>query len=200
MTRIVAGSVGGRTVKVPPKGTRPTSERVREALFSRLEHLGCVDGVKVLDVYAGSGALGFEALSRGAKSAIFVEKARQAAQVIVLNARNLGFDVQSTVISMDAERYLAQREDATLFGGDIDLVFLDPPYDVHPGEMTRVLHYLGPWVTPDALILIETSTRAPQPQWPDYFDLEDMRTYGETSVWFIGPSPRMAHDNKDKDQ
>ena len=81
MTRIVAGSVGGRAIAVPPRGTRPTSDRVREAIFSRLEHLGVLDGARVLDLYAGSGALGLEAASRGATTVTLVDSARPAADV-----------------------------------------------------------------------------------------------------------------------
>ncbi|HEX8866406.1 MAG TPA: RsmD family RNA methyltransferase, partial [Lentzea sp.] len=91
MTRIVAGSAGGRRLKVPPKGTRPTSERVREALFSSLESMVDLDGMRVLDLYAGSGALGFEALSRGAAHATFVESDRRAAEVLKANAEELPF-------------------------------------------------------------------------------------------------------------
>ena len=100
MTRIVAGSAKGRTLAVPKSGTRPTSERVREALFSRLDHMNVLDGAVVLDLYAGTGALGLEALSRGAATATLVEKAAGAARVATSNVRSTGLSAR--VVTADA--------------------------------------------------------------------------------------------------
>src|SRR5699024_5956386 len=108
VTRIVAGTVGGRVLQVPRSGTRPTSERVREALFSRLEHLDVVDGARVLDLYAGSGALGIEAASRGAAQVTLVEAARDAADVCRRNVTSLGLGAAVQVVAEKAERF-AQR-------------------------------------------------------------------------------------------
>ena len=170
MTRIVAGSAKGRTLAVPKSGTRPTSERVREALFSRLDHMNVLEGATVLDLYAGTGALGLEALSRGGTHATLVEKASTAARVVTAEART----------------YLGARSGEAL-AGDIDLVFIDPPYDIAEDDMTTVLSCLGPWIGPDALVVVERSTRAPAPTWPDFLVLEDQRTWGETVAYLAGP-------------
>ena len=170
MTRIVAGSAKGRTLAVPKSGTRPTSERVREALFSRLDHMSVLDGAVVLDLYAGTGALGLEALSRGAATATLVERASGAARVA----------------TADARAYLAARSGQAL-SGEVDLVFIDPPYDIAEVDMTAVLEGLAPWIGPDALVVVERSTRAPAPTWPTFLILEDARAWGETVAYFAGP-------------
>ena len=111
MTRIVAGRAGGRSLKVPPKGTRPTSDRVREAMFSRLEHYDVVDGARVLDLFAGSGALGLEAASRGAAAVVLVDASRQAADVCRANAATTGLTAVVTVVVDRAERVVARCND-----------------------------------------------------------------------------------------
>lgn len=184
MTRIVAGSAKGRTLAVPKSGTRPTSERVREALFSRLDHMNVLEGATVLDLYAGTGALGLEALSRGASSATLVEKASGAARVATANVRSTGLSAR--VVTADSRAYLGGRS-AEPLSGEVDLVFIDPPYDIAEEEMTAVLEGLAPWIGPDALVVVERSTRAPAPTWPAFLVLEDMRAWGETVAYFAGP-------------
>lgn len=184
MTRIVAGSAKGRTLAVPKSGTRPTSERVREALFSRLDHMNVLEGATVLDLFAGTGALGLEALSRGAARATLVEKASAAARVASANVRLTGLPAR--VVTADARSYLCARTGEDL-RGDVDLVFIDPPYDIPEADMTAVLSLLGPWIGPDALVVVERSTRAPAPTWPPFLVLEDQRTWGETVAYFAGP-------------
>ena len=184
MTRIVAGSAKGRTLAVPKSGTRPTSERVREALFSRLDHMNVLEGATVLDLFAGTGALGLEALSRGAARATLVEKASAAARVASANVRSTGLPAR--VVTADARSYLCARTGEDL-RGDVDLVFIDPPYDIAEADMTAVLSLLGPWIGPDALVVVERSTRAPAPTWPPFLVLEDQRTWGETIAYFAGP-------------
>ncbi len=115
MTRIVAGDLRGRTLHVPPRGTRPTSERVREALFAALEHRDAVAGLQVLDLYAGSGALGLEAASRGAAHVTLVDAARGAADVCRRNVRELGLSARARVVVEPAERFVA-RQPAGRFG------------------------------------------------------------------------------------
>ena len=129
MTRIISGRAGGRRIQAPPgSATRPTSDRVREALFSRLEHLDVLQGARVLDLYAGSGALGLEAASRGAAAVVLVEQARPAAAVIRRNAASLADVLPGVHVRAEpVERALAaapQPQDR------FDLVLLDPPYDV----------------------------------------------------------------------
>ncbi|MQY28138.1 16S rRNA (guanine(966)-N(2))-methyltransferase RsmD [Nocardia aurantia] len=178
MTRIVAGAVGGRRLRVPPAGTRPTSDRVREALFSVLNARMDFDGVRVLDLYAGSGALGLEALSRGASHALLVESDRKAAAVVRGNIADLGLSgaelrlgsVGSVLATAPADRY--------------DLVFSDPPYALSGDEVAADLSALAghDWLHPGALIVVERATRSPETQWPADYSAEKPRRYGETRI------------------
>ena len=181
MTRIVAGTVGGRTLAVPRSGTRPTSERVREALFSRLEHLDVVDGARVLDLFAGSGALGLEAASRGAAHVTLVESAREAAEVCRRNVAALGLGAVVLVAAERAERFVARAPAAPW-----DLVVVDPPYDLDEAGLAAVLAPLGePGALGEgAVMAVERSRRAPEPTWPAGLARFDRRAHGETVVWF----------------
>lgn len=179
MTRIVAGSAGGRTIRVPPQGTRPTSDRVREALFSRLEHLRVVDGARVLDLFAGSGALGIEAASRGAAAVTLVESARPAAQVCRRNVAALGIGGVVVVVAEPAERFVRQSVDAPW-----DLVFLDPPYELDEDGLAGVLAGLVGALAGSAVVVVERSARSPEPRWPAGLGRSDRRAYGDTVVWF----------------
>ena len=183
MTRIVAGSAGGRVLGVPKKGTRPTSERVREALFSRLEHLDVVDDARVLDLYAGSGALGLEAASRGARSVTLVEAAREAAEVCRRNVAALG--LAGVVVSAERAERFVERPAVEPW----DLVLVDPPYDLSEDDLAVVLAGLVGALAPAAVVAVERSGRAPEPRWPDGVVALDRRSYGETVVWFAEPAP-----------
>lgn len=189
MTRIISGVAGGRRLRTPPgSSTRPTSDRVREALFSRLEHRGLLDGTHVLDLYAGSGALGLEAASRGAALVVLVESNKAAAKVIRANAAVVGTgDVR--VVGDTVERALAVGPPD---GIRIDLVLVDPPYDVDEPTLTAVLTSLveRAWLTTDAFVVVERSSRSPQPTWPDGLELSGEKRYGETAIWFAEPPPR----------
>lgn len=164
-------------------GTRPTSDRVREAVFSRLEHLEVLAGAKVVDLYAGSGALGLEAASRGAVTVLMVESDKAAAKVTRQNADALAIP-GTTVRHATVQRVLATPppEPQTL-------VFMDPPYDLSEEALTADLTALttGGWLAPDALLVVERSARSPEPAWPDVLECEGERRYGETKVWFAGP-------------
>jgi 16S rRNA (guanine966-N2)-methyltransferase len=179
MTRLVAGVAGGRTLAVPPRGTRPTSERVREALFSRLEHVLGVDGAHVLDLYAGSGALGLEAASRGASRVVLVESDRTAAQVCRRNAVGTGLADRVEVVADRVERRLGQLAD-----DGFDLVLLDPPYALTDGELLGVLGELVRVVRPGGSVVVERSARSHGPRWPPGLEPDGDRRYGETHVWF----------------
>ncbi|MEN5075825.1 16S rRNA (guanine(966)-N(2))-methyltransferase RsmD [Isoptericola cucumis] len=185
MTRIVAGTVGGRTLAVPPRGTRPTSERVREAIFSRLEHLDVLEGARVLDLYAGSGALGLEAASRGATEVVLVDSSRKAADVARKNVAVLGMGRTVRVVADAAERFAAQAG-----GGPWDLVLLDPPYDLTDAQLATVLESLAaPGVLgADAVVVVERSTRSPEPGWPAGLAAFARKDYGETAVHYAEPA------------
>jgi len=187
VTRIISGRAGGLRLQTPPgSGTRPTSDRVREALFSRLEHLDVLAGAAVLDLYAGSGALGLEAASRGATSVLLVESDRAAAAVARRNAAETGIPGIS-VRAATVERTLATAPPAP-----VDVVFIDPPYDLGEDALEQVLVGLVEqhWLSDEALVVVERSSRSPEPQWPSGLESEGERRYGETRIWFAGvPEP-----------
>lgn len=165
---------------MPDAGTRPTSDRVREALFSRLDHAGVVAGATVWDLYAGSGALGLEAASRGAADVVLVEAARQAADVCRRNAAALGLRGVRVV----AQRVAQFLDRAT---GPVDLVLLDPPYDVAEPDLAAVLAAVAPHLVADAVVVVERSVRTPEPTWPQGLRRVTDKRYGETVLWFAEP-------------
>lgn len=188
MTRIISGAAGGRRLQTPPgSSTRPTSDRVREALFSRLEHRGLLDGTTVLDLYAGSGALGLEAASRGASLVLLVESHKAAVKVIRANAGVVGHP-GVRVLADTVERALAAGPPA---GTRMDLVLIDPPYDVSEETLAAVLTALveQQWLAPEAFVVVERSSRSPQPTWPEGLELSGEKRYGETAMWFAEPPP-----------
>lgn len=184
MTRIIAGRWGGRRLLTPKgAGTRPTSDRVREALFSRLQALIELDGARVLDLYAGSGALGLEALSRGAGHLVAVEAHRSTAGLIERNVATLEAAGRAVVHTAKVETFLRGEPGR---GGAFDLILLDPPYPLSEPEVAGVLDLLlqHDWATPEALVVVERSSRSPEPTWPAGLEPLKVRRYGETSVHF----------------
>lgn len=181
MTRIVAGSAGGRRLRVPASGTRPTSERVREAVFNSLESGRELDGARVLDLYAGSGALGLEALSRGAGHARFVESDPAAVAVLRRNATELGLG-SSVEITAATVRTVLREAPARRY----DLVLADPPYTVAEAELAGMLAALAAhcWLAPNAVLVIERSARSPAPNWPEGVAATTERRYGDTHVYY----------------
>ncbi|GAB6858167.1 16S rRNA (guanine(966)-N(2))-methyltransferase RsmD [Microbacterium xylanilyticum] len=196
MTRIIAGSAGGTRLDVPGQGTRPTSDRVRESLFGALESMDAVEGSRVLDLYAGSGALGLEALSRGARSAVLVERGRPAAAVIRRNAAAVRKALRAAPVpdAPDREAIVVESAVLTYLGrasGPFDLVFTDPPYDLSDAEMTADLVALAPLLSSDAVVVIERARRASAPD----LDAAGLalirdRAYGDTALWWAEPAPR----------
>ncbi len=186
MTRIVAGQWGGRRLQTPKgEGTRPTSDRVREAMFSSLEsELGGLDGCRVLDLFAGSGALGLEALSRGADHADLVESDRQAASVIARNIKELGAS-GAQLHRTTVERFVGDLPTVLADGGPYDLVLLDPPYALSTDEVgvliTAVVNAAG--LDPDGVVVVERSKRTPF-AWPDALTALRDKAYGETHLWY----------------
>ncbi|HLU58549.1 MAG TPA: 16S rRNA (guanine(966)-N(2))-methyltransferase RsmD [Pseudonocardia sp.] len=178
MTRIIAGSAGGRRLLVPPAGTRPTSDRVREALFSSLEAGPGLAGAAVLDLCAGSGALGLEALSRGAAHALFVESDRRAAGVLRRNAAALGFAGAEVRVAPAAAVLAAPAPRA------YDVVLVDPPYDV---PATQVAGWLGVaaehgWLAAGAVVVVERAGRDGPFPWPPALRARRQRRYGDTTL------------------
>ncbi|GJF33728.1 DNA methylase [Kitasatospora sp. NE20-6] len=183
MTRVIAGVAGGRRLAVPPgRSTRPTSDKAREAMFSTLAALrGTVQGARMLDLFGGSGAVGLEALSRGAEHVLLVESDAVAARVIRDNVRTLGLP-GAEVRADRAERVAAGPAPQTPY----DLVFLDPPYSVTDEELCEMLITLraGGWIAEDALVTVERSTRGGEFDWPEGFDALRSRRYGEGTLWY----------------
>lgn len=183
MTRVIAGTAGGRRLAVPPgRSTRPTSDKAREAMFSTLEALrGTLTGARMIDLFGGSGAVGLEALSRGAAHVLLVEADASAAKVIRENVRIVALP-GAEVRADRAEKVVAGRPS----GDPYDLVFLDPPYAVTDEALREMLITLraGDWITDDVLVTVERSTRGGEFVWPGGFEALRSRRYGEGTLWY----------------
>jgi 16S rRNA (guanine966-N2)-methyltransferase len=176
MTRIIAGEARGRRLVVPAGGaTRPTADRAREGLFSSLLSLTDLDGARVLDLYAGSGALGLEALSRGAGSATMVEEDPAALRALRANVDTLRLP-GAHVVDADVEDFLAVAPEPRY-----RVALLDPPYDV---DVVPVLVALHPWLAEEAVVAVERRTRGPELAWPDGYEPVRSRRYGEATLWY----------------
>ncbi|TDK27737.1 16S rRNA (guanine(966)-N(2))-methyltransferase RsmD [Arthrobacter crusticola] len=188
MTRIIAGAAGGSTLtSVPGTGTRPTTDRVKEALFSRLEAYNAIHGAHVLDLFAGSGSLGVESASRGAATVDLVESAEKPAAVAQRNAdlvnRVLGWTA-ARVHRTKVETYLDRAAEDLSW----DLVFLDPPYPLQDAPLGAILTSLVPHLSQGAVVVLERSARSPEPQWPEGLERFAEKKYGETRLWFAEPA------------
>lgn len=193
MSRIIAGIAGGLTLKsVPGDATRPTTDRVKEALFSRLESWNVLNSARVLDLFAGSGALGLEAASRGARSVLLVEKAPKAVAICQQNAAALNKSLKTDTVSV-----LRGTVDSVLDGfynqltgnptKTFDLVFLDPPYPLTDVELEQTLKKLSLVLAVDATVVVERSSRSTEPLWPAGLKPIADKKYGETRLWFAEP-------------
>jgi len=170
--RIIAGSHRGRTIQAPPgRDTRPTSDRVRENVFNLV---GPVDGATVLDVYAGSGALGLEALSRGAERVVFVENDAGAIRAIERNLDTL--KLRGTILRRDAIATLAAEASADR---KYDLVLVDPPYDMYLDVQPQLARYLPTILAEDGLLIVETDARV-EPELP--LPQRTSRKYGSVRI------------------
>ena len=175
-TRIIAGVARGRRLQVPAGvGTRPTADRAREGLFSSLQSLTDLEDARVLDLFAGSGALGLEALSRGAGSATLVEDDPGALHAIRENAKAVGLP-GAFVVPQKVETFLGGEPEPRY-----DVALLDPPYDV---DVLPTLRALVPWLAEDAVVMVERSTRGPELAWPEGLVAERSRRYGEATLWY----------------
>jgi len=183
MTRIIAGAHGGRRLSAPPgAGTRPTSDRVREALFSALDSMIDLDGVRFADLYAGSGAVGLEALSRGSSHALLVESDARAARAIRDNIVALRVGSAARLVTGKVAQVLAGPPD----GGPFDVIFADPPYAVSDDEILELQQDLlaNDWLTKDAVVAIERSSRGDPMTWVEGVTADRSRRYGETTLWY----------------
>jgi 16S rRNA (guanine966-N2)-methyltransferase len=207
VTRVIAGAAGGRRLAVPGGvSTRPTSDRAREGLFGTVvSEVGSLPGKRVLDLYAGSGAIGLEALSRGARDVLMVESDAQAVAVIRANIATVGID-GARVICDRVERVLARPPavPGQAAGGSAqeppgapgapgargrpdryDLVFADPPYAMTVAAVTRMLSLLADgWLADDALVVVERATRSGPVHWPPGYLPGKSRRYGEATFWY----------------
>jgi 16S rRNA (guanine966-N2)-methyltransferase len=185
VTRIIAGQAGGRRLATAAgRSTRPTSDRTREGLFATVTAIrGELAGAAVLDLYAGSGAVGLEALSRGAADVLLVEADSRAARVITNNIAVVGLP-GARLATGKVDRLLARGpEDGT---PPRDFVFADPPYAVSDEELGRVLEGLleRDWLVPGAIVALERSTRSGAPTWPAGYEYDRSRRYGEATLWY----------------
>ncbi len=188
MTRIIAGTARGRRLVVPSNGARPTSDRVRESMFASLDHLlGGFGGVRVLDLFAGTGALGLEAVSRGAGSAVLVERDRAGAEVARANATALGLPGVRVVRASVADHLSGAPQ-------PYGLVLADPPYATGSGEVEALLAALTRgWLAPDAVVVVERPSRNGAFRWPTRIEQVQRKVYGTTTLWY----GRAASDGRD---
>ncbi len=183
MTRIIAGTARGRRLRTPTGDvTRPTADRVKEALFSSLDaRLGSLAGLRFLDMYAGSGAVGLEARSRGAGGVTLIESSRSSAAVIRSNVQALGFDAV-TVIVAKAELMGTEPPPA----GPFDVAFFDPPYSMATERLTGLLADLlgAGWFGSGAWLVVERDRRGAHWAWPTGVEAVQSKRYGETVLWY----------------
>ena len=184
MMRIIAGSARGRRLAAPMgTATRPTSDRAREGLFATVTAIrGPLPGARVLDLFAGSGAIGLEALSRGAVRVLFVESDGRAARVIRANLAAVALP-GGELISCQVQRFLERGPGAE---AAFDLVVADPPYAAPAAEVTGMLTALASrgWLAPEALVAVERATRAGPLPWPAGYRGDRSRRYGEATFWY----------------
>lgn len=186
MTRIIGGVAGSLKLASPAKSTRPTSDRIRESIFSRLESRGAIEEARALDLYAGTGALALESLSRGAKSAYLVERDGKAAAVCIQNANTIqralekqGIEVFTKIINKSVGSFLASDT------SEYDLVFIDPPYEIENDQVEAELAALLPRLSKGAVVIVERSSRSGELNFPAGYEFEEKKNYGDTDVSWI---------------
>lgn len=182
MTRIIAGWAGSLAIAVPGSGTRPTSDRVREAIFSALEARDAIAGLRVLDLYAGSGALGLESASRGAAHVTLVDRQMQVGKQNAARLLKQAPPGGKPTIDTSGQAVLPFLSSARTFW---DLVFMDPPYDLGLPELAQNLDALLPRLSPGAVVVLERSSRTPEPEWPEGLELERRKDYGDTALYWL---------------
>ena len=187
MTRIIGGIAGSRKLESPAKATRPTSDRIRESIFSMLDARDLLEDAKVLDLYAGTGALALESISRGAALAHMVERDGKAAAVCVANAKSVQkvmveelAEVETKVINKSVSSFLSAP---TTIGYNV--VFIDPPYEVPNSEITENLKALLPSLAMNAVLVIERSSRTEKFEVPAGFESGEEKHYGDTAIYWL---------------
>ena len=192
--RISGGTHCGRLVIVPKDAElRPTTERVREAMFSSLFSMGVIEQARTLDLFAGSGLLGLESLSRGASRAVFVENDRKLVKLLDEHLQNFGFAARGKTVCSEVDKFLASSP--AQYGGAFDLILADPPYAEHPGERLLELLLKGGWVKPGSVVVVESGSKsvqfpesvagnpAPSPESSILsLSLQKVKRYGDTEV------------------
>jgi 16S rRNA (guanine966-N2)-methyltransferase len=183
VSRIIAGVAGSIRLQGAALGTRPTADRVRESLFSKLEAVDAISGARVLDLYAGTGALALEALSRGAASATLVERHPAAARVAQSNVElvtralsRAGLEPKVSVVQKSVQKFLAGA-------GEFDLVFSDPPYELLNSEVEQDFELLRSHLAPGATVVLERSNKTPSLE-STQLSLTESRSYGDTVLHF----------------
>jgi 16S rRNA (guanine966-N2)-methyltransferase len=207
VTRIIGGLVGSLKLTPPAKSTRPTADRIRESIFNRLESWDVLQNARVLDLYAGTGALGLEALSRGAASVILVDSNKAAAGVCRANLDLVGkallkegVEFDANVVAQDAKAFAHHQSErsAGYEDSEFDLVFIDPPYDVTNAEIEAILGHLLPALHEEFTVIVERSSRTDVPIWPAGYQLETRKDYGDTSAfWLVGTEAELAESDSE---
>ena len=193
--RVISGRFKGMALTTPKPGTRPTTDRTKEAIFSHLDSWGVLAAARVLDLFAGTGALGIEALSRGARELVAVESAAPAAALIAKTLTALKHNrswepgMSARVVKARAEKYAAAASAVAPFG----VIFIDPPYAFETEACNQLLADLagresGELTGEGTVIVRERSTRSDEPTAPEGWDITDRRDYGETAVYYIDPA------------
>lgn len=186
MTRIIGGIAGSRTLASPAKVTRPTSDRIRESIFNRLEALNLIVGADVLDLYAGTGGLGLEAASRGCRSVVLVENNKQALGGIISNQRMLKAALQKEDLDCDIKpEGKSVANYLSTFSGLFNLVFIDPPYELANQEVSMNLAALVAHLKENAVVILERSSRTPAPVFPEGLALTDEKPFGDTVIYWL---------------
>ena len=198
--RVISGRFKGVALTTPKAGTRPTTDRTKEAIFSHLDSWGVLDDARVLDLFAGTGALGIEALSRGARELVAVESSAPAAALIaqtltaLKHNRSWELGMSARVIKARAEKYAACASAVAPF----DVIFIDPPYAFETNDCNQLLADLASreLTSSNTVIILERSTRSEEPTAPENWEITDRRYYGETAVYYIEPSEPISDNGQ----
>lgn len=198
--RVISGRFKGVALTTPKSGTRPTTDRTKEAIFSHLDSWGVLDDARVLDLFAGTGALGIEALSRGARELVAVESSAPAAALIAQTLTALKHNrswehvMSARVVKARAEKYAASASAV----GPFDMVFIDPPYAFETNDCNQLLADLASreLTSSNTVIMLERSTRSEAPTAPANWEITDRRDYGETAVYYIEPSEPISDNDQ----